>query len=170
MNRKIAVAAASFLALSLLGGCSHLKTKKGNTMESAQTSAFEDQDGFGDYGFSNVNKLKAPYNQSYYFDFDRFEVKQEDLESIRLQADYVLAHPGTKLRIEGNADERGSREYNVTLGWKRAKAVVNILKQHGINDDQVATVSYGKEKPLALGHDEESHSQNRRVDFIYEAK
>ena len=169
MKKKIAVTMAGLLALGLLTGCSHVKSKK-NNLDATQISDCDDQEGFGDYGFSTANRMKAPYNQSYYFDFDGYDAKSEDLESIRVQADYAIVNPSARLRIEGNADERGSREYNITLGWKRAKAVANILKQHGVSSTQIATVSYGKEKPLALGHDEESYGQNRRVDLIYESK
>jgi peptidoglycan-associated lipoprotein len=168
MKNKISVAIVGLLAIGLLAGCT-TKSKK-NNVDATQTSGFDDQEGFGNYGFSTANRMKAPHNQSYYFDFDNYDVKSEDAESIRVQADYAIVNPSARLRIEGNADERGSREYNVTLGWKRAKAVANILKQHGVSSAQIATISYGKEKPLALGHDEESHSQNRRVDLIYESK
>ncbi|HBC71235.1 MAG TPA: peptidoglycan-associated lipoprotein, partial [Coxiellaceae bacterium] len=72
--------------------------------------------------------------------------------------------------LEGHADERGSREYNIALGWKRAKAVAAALKQQGAGNAQIVMMSYGKEKPVALGHDESAYSQNRRVNLIYEAK
>ena len=169
MKKKISITMAGLLALGLLAGCSHFKSKK-ESVDATQTSGFDDQGGFGDYGFSTANRMKAPYNQSYYFDFDNYDVKSADIDSIKVQADYAIANPGAKLRIEGNADERGSREYNVTLGWKRAKVVAEVLKQQGVSSSQIATISYGKEKPLALGHDEESHAQNRRVDLIYESK
>lgn len=170
MNIKISRCLALVVfscAVAGLVGCSHFKSSAG---DASQTAGMSDPDGFGEYGFSMANRLKAPYNQSYYFDFDRYEAKNEDLESIQVQANYLVSHPQARIRLEGNADERGSREYNVALGWKRAKAVASVLKQHGATDAQIAVVSYGKEKPLALGHDEDSHSQNRRVDLIYEAK
>ncbi len=170
MKTRLLTISICALVLSMLTACSYFKSNKNAQDESTQTAGLNDQDGFGDYGYSTANRLKAPYNQSYYFDFNCYDVKQEDLESLKIQADYAVANPSTKFRIEGNADERGSREYNVALGWKRAKAVAEILKQHGVNDNQIAIVSYGKEKPLALGHDEASYSQNRRVDLIYEAK
>lgn len=154
---------------TILGGCSHFKSKNHQSMDT-QTTSFEDPSGFGEYGFSKADRLKAAYNQSYYFAFDCYEVVQDDLDSLKVQADYMTMHPQARLRLEGNADERGSREYNVALGWKRAKAVASILRRHGVSDSQIALVSYGKEKPLALGHDEESYGQNRRVDLIYEIK
>lgn len=155
------------LGLGISSGCSHFK--KGGAEDGSQMSGLGDQDGFGD-GFSTANRLKAPYNQSYKFDLNAYEVKQEDVESMNVQANYLMAHSSAKIRLEGHADERGSREYNITLGWKRAKAVAAIMKQQGVNDSQIVMISYGKEKPIALGHDEDAFSQNRRTDLIYEAK
>lgn len=165
---RLLVIAVFSLSLGALGGCSYFKAKKGGSGDG--TSGLSEENGFSAEDISAANRLKAPYNQSYRFDYDQYEVKQEDVESVNVQANYLLAHSGAKVRLEGNADERGSREYNVALGWKRAKAVASVLKQQGVRDAQVAIVSYGKEKPIALGHDEEAYSKNRRVDLIYEAK
>ena len=78
---------------------------------------------------NNGNKSCAPCNQTYHFDFDSDVVQQQDLASINTQADYLASHPHAKIRIEGNTDERGSREYNIALGWRRAQAVARILEQ-----------------------------------------
>lgn len=166
---RLLVVAAFFLGFSFLSGCSHVKSEKGVSDDSTQTAGLNDQDGFLD-GISSANRLKVPYNQAYYFAYDNFDVKNEDYESINVQANYLIAHPGAKVRLEGNTDERGSREYNVALGWKRARSVVAILKQQGVKNSQIAVVSFGKEKPIAFGHDEASYSKNRRVDLIYESK
>lgn len=164
------IAAALSLGICALSGCSHFKSGKGGD-EDTQTSGLDGQgDGFGTDSISAANRLKAPYNQSYHFDYDSFEVKQEDIESINVQANYLVAHSSAKVRLEGNTDARGSREYNVALGWKRAKAVAEILRQQGVSDAQIVIVSFGKEKPIAFGQDENSYSQNRRVDLFYEAK
>ncbi|CAL7963795.1 peptidoglycan-associated outer membrane lipoprotein Pal [Gammaproteobacteria bacterium] len=149
-----------------LTACSHFKS--GGSQDGAQALGMGDQDGFADE--NSLNRLKAPYNQVYHFGFDKYDVNQDDIASINVQAGYLIAHTGAKVRLEGNADERGSREYNIALGWKRAKAVAAILKQQGVGDAQIAVVSYGKEKPVAVGHDESAYSQNRRVDLVYEAK
>lgn len=165
------VVAIVVLGLGVLSGCSHFKKGgAGQDQDGSQASGLGDQDGFGDYGISAANRLKAPYNQSYRFDFNEYEVKHEDIESINVQANYLVAHSNAKVRLEGNADERGSREYNIALGWKRAKAVAAILKQQGVGDAQIVMLSYGKEKPIALGHDEGAYSQNRRTDLVYESK
>ena len=168
---RLLIIAVFSLGLGFVGGCSYFKSDKKTAGEDGtQTSGLSDQDGFGEDGISAANRLKAPYNQSYYFDFNKFEVKQDDIESINVQANYLVAHAGAKARLEGHTDERGSREYNIALGWKRAKAVAAVLKRQGVSDAQIAMVSYGKEKPIALGHDESAYDQNRRVNLIYEAK
>ena len=151
--------------IGALTACSHFKSAK---KDGTQTAGLGEQESFAEE--SSTNRLKAPYNQTYHFDFDKYEVGQEDVASINAQADYLVAHRVGKVRLEGNADDRGSREYNIALGWKRAKAVAAILRQQGVNEPQIAMVSYGKEKPVASGHDEGAFSQNRRVDLIYEIK
>ena len=82
----------------------------------------------------------------------------------------MVAHPDAKVRLEGNTDERGSREYNVALGWRRAKAVASLMAQQGVAPSQIVMVSYGEEQPVAFGHDKQSYSLNRRVNLVYEAK
>jgi peptidoglycan-associated lipoprotein len=134
----------------------------------AQASGIGEQNGFGE-GYA-ADKLKAPANQIYHFEFDKYEVQQDDVASINAQANYLTAHKSAKVRIEGNADERGSREYNIALGWRRAKAVAAILEQQGVATSQIVMISYGKEKPVSLGHDEESFRLNRRAELVYEAK
>ncbi|EKE01549.1 MAG: hypothetical protein ACD_21C00106G0009 [uncultured bacterium] len=164
--RLLAIVVLS-LGVGALTGCSHFK-KSGGQQDGTEVSGMGDQDGFADE--NSPNRLKAPYNQTYRFDFNQYDVHQADVESINVQANYLVSHANAKVRLEGNADERGSREYNIALGWKRAKAVAAILKQQGVSDTQIAMVSYGKEKPIAQGHDESAYSQNRRVDLVYEAK
>lgn len=166
---KVAVFAVGVISLA---ACSSTKTPNSAEAAGVQASGMGEGAGFND-GISEAgdpNRLKAPYNQRYHFDFNKYEVLQEDIPSINAQANYLAAHPTAKVRLEGNADERGSREYNVALGWKRARAVADVLKQSGVTQSQIAMVSYGKEKPLVLGHDESAYSQNRRVELIYEEK
>lgn len=106
-------------------------------------------------------------NQSYFFDFDSNNVHPADIPSIKVQAHYLATHPKAKVLLAGNTDERGSREYNIGLGERRAASVEAVLEAAGVNKNQIVTVSYGAEKPVALGHDEASYCKNRRVDLIY---
>lgn len=112
---------------------------------------------------------QAPHNQVYLFSYDDSMLAQRYIPSVKAQAEYLHAHPGARVLIAGHTDERGSREYNVALGENRANTVAQIMHMAGVNHDQIRVVSYGKERPINLGHDDESHAQNRRAELIYEA-
>lgn len=112
---------------------------------------------------------KAPHNQLYLFSYDDSNLASKYLPSVNAQAEYLKSHSGARVLIAGHTDERGSREYNVALGEHRANTVADILRMAGVGRQQVRVVSYGKERPANLGHDESSHAQNRRVEFTYEA-
>lgn len=102
-----------------------------------------------------------------YFDFDSATIDPSFLRTLDAHADYLIRHPLARLRVEGHGDERGTREYNIALGERRAQAVRNALLLKGVSRSQMVTISYGEEKPLALGHDEASWARNRRVELIY---
>jgi peptidoglycan-associated lipoprotein len=102
-----------------------------------------------------------------YFDFDRAEIKSEYVSVVAAHARYLNSNPGRKVRLEGHADERGSREYNIGLGERRAQAVRRALLLQGVTEDQIVTVSYGEERPAVLGSDEEAYARNRRVEVSY---
>jgi peptidoglycan-associated lipoprotein len=116
------------------------------------------------------NSLKAPYHQIYYFSFDNSAVHDSDRASIEVQAKYLATHPRAKVRLEGNTDNRGSREYNIALGEHRAASVADILKLNGASASQIKIVSYGAQKPVAFGDTEEDYQLNRRVELFYERK
>lgn len=120
---------------------------------------------------SSVDELNNPNSplakRSVYFDFDSYDVKNEYLPLLRAHADYLRSHPGRHVLIQGNTDERGTDEYNLALGERRSEAVLHELESLGVPDAQLEAVSFGKEKPVALGHDEASWSQNRRADLVY---
>jgi peptidoglycan-associated lipoprotein len=109
-------------------------------------------------------------NRSIFFDFDDYSVKKDYIPVVESHSKYLSANPKLTVRVEGNADERGGREYNLALGQKRAEAVARSMKLFGSKDQQIEAVSFGSEKPKALGHDETSWAQNRRVDITYQAK
>ena len=102
-----------------------------------------------------------------YFDFDRSEVRGEFAELLAAHADYLVKNPSVSVRIEGHADERGTPEYNIALGERRAKAVSKYLMSLGVMSSQISTVSYGEEMPLVAGHDEEAWAKNRRGVLVY---
>jgi peptidoglycan-associated lipoprotein len=108
--------------------------------------------------------------RSVYFDYDVYTIKSEFTAMLELHAGYLKSHPELQVKLEGNADERGGREYNLSLGQKRSEAVKRALVTLGAGEAQLEAVSYGKEKPRATGHDEVSWAENRRVDFVYAPK
>ncbi len=103
--------------------------------------------------------------RSVYFEFDKYDVKPEYRALVESNARWLRANPRARLTIEGNADERGSREYNVALGQRRAEAVGKIMVLLGARPEQIEAVSWGEEKPRGTGHDETSWAENRRSDF-----
>lgn len=102
-----------------------------------------------------------------YFDFDSAQIRNEFVPVIEAHARYLISHPGAKVVLEGHTDERGSPEYNIALGEARAKSVARLMQLQGMSDGRINILSYGEEKPVALGHDEDSWSQNRRVEIVY---
>jgi peptidoglycan-associated lipoprotein len=116
--------------------------------------------------------LKDPSNilskRSVYFEFDSNAVKDDYRGMIQAHSRYMTTdRKDSRIRIEGNCDERGSREYNLALGQRRAEAVKKVMTVLGVQDGRIETVSFGEEKPMAQGHDEQSWSQNRRADIKY---
>lgn len=121
-----------------------------------------------------VDPLKDPGSilskRSIYFDFDSNIVKDEYKPIVAAHAKYMSQNRSTRMRIEGNGDERGSREYNLALGQRRADAVKQMMQLLGASPGQIETISFGEEKPKATGHDEASWAENRRADIRYGAE
>ncbi|MBW2076736.1 MAG: peptidoglycan-associated lipoprotein Pal [Deltaproteobacteria bacterium] len=104
--------------------------------------------------------------EAIYFDFDRSFIRPEYRPVLAKKAEFLREFPEYNLRIEGNCDERGTNEYNLALGDRRSDSARNYLISLGISPDRIETISYGEERPLAVGHNEASWSQNRRDDFV----
>lgn len=102
-----------------------------------------------------------------YFDFDKSEIKSRAREIIEAHANYLSSRPSVSIVLEGHADERGTREYNLGLGERRAKAVQQVMGLLGVSRDQIEVVSYGEERPAVMGHDEAAWTKNRRVEIVY---
>jgi peptidoglycan-associated lipoprotein len=102
-----------------------------------------------------------------YFDFDSSEIKGAGTDVVAAHAKYLASHAAIRVRLEGHTDERGSREYNIGLGERRAQAVRRALLLQGAVDAQISTVSYGEERPAVTGHDESAWAKNRRVEIVY---
>ena len=101
------------------------------------------------------------------FDFDRSEVKSEFYSVVKMNADYLAMNASATVTIKGYCDERGTREYNLALGERRANAVKNALIAEGVSPSRINTISYGEENPIAMGQNEAAWSQNRRAEFSY---
>jgi len=180
--RKLIVAA--FVALTLVG-CSSTPTNEGSapvedrsgaagtTGSGASTSGTGAGNVTGSAGANSArgNPLRDPSSplskRSVYFDFDSFNVKDEYKPTIEAHGRYLQQNRSARMTVQGNTDERGSREYNIALGQKRADAVKRMLTLLGAQESQVESVSFGKEKPRAQGHDESSYAENRRDDILY---
>jgi len=115
--------------------------------------------------------LRDPNNilsrRTIYFDFDKFDVKDEYRPLMQAHAKYLRDNPGAKMLIQGNADERGSREYNVGLGQRRSEAVKKMLMLLGVTEAQIESVSLGEEKPVCNEHSEDCWAKNRRGEILY---
>lgn len=196
---KIKLASIAGLGILALVACHPKSTVYSDPMDQNKTwSKTYGQTEKGDYqellrhdGNGRViNSPTAPSNQTYYFNFDQASISEKTKRFILIQARYLASHPKAKIRLEGNTDDRGSREYNVGLGWRRDKAVYSLLSAQGVLHKQIEMVSFGKEKPalralkiedeIALARKEQAlsslpisqkidlaRSLNRRVDLFY---
>jgi len=163
---------AALLLTGLVAGCATQSTDESSpapapapTAMGTSSSPRATSSG-GIFGARNAGAV-MPQARSVYYEFDRSEIKADSTKVIDANAQYLLEHPELKVKVEGNADERGSREYNLALGQRRADAVQKRMTILGIPSDRIETVSYGKEKPKAVGHDESAWSENRRSDILY---
>lgn len=164
---------AAVLALSACSG--RINANKGVSGSSAEGGGAQSYGAGAKTTFTTnaqgfrVNPLTAPANQTYYFTFNQSTMRAQDLNALNVQAGYLVSHPNARIRLEGNTDNRGSREYNVALGWRRDQTVSRFLLQQGVKRSQIQMVSFGKEKPVAYGNNDKAWALNRRVDLIYKA-
>ncbi len=122
-------------------------------------AAIESQGGYDD-------PIALSLDNVFYFDFDKSQLRVDVRAALDEHAAYLRNKTGI-VRLEGHADERGTREYNLALAERRARAIANYLSIQGVSNSQIETISYGEEKPAALGHSEAAWSKNRRVELIY---
>ncbi|QKJ86422.1 peptidoglycan-associated lipoprotein Pal [Paramixta manurensis] len=106
-------------------------------------------------------------NNIVYFDLDKYDIRSDFAQMLDAHAAFLRSNPSYKVTVEGHADERGTPEYNIALGERRATAVKMYLQGKGVSADQISIVSYGKEKPAVLGHDEAAYAKNRRAVLVY---
>ncbi len=181
MNLRSTTAAASLLALAVLAGCASqpaapeqtgagVEERTPSAVVSAPVSppAAAASPLADPYGLAALKDPKSPLaKRSIYFDYDSFVVKDEYQALLEHHARFLTANRQMKMLIQGNADERGSREYNLALGQKRAEAVKRALMLLGAREDQLEAVSLGEEKPACTEATESCWAQNRRSDMLY---
>ena len=117
---------------------------------------------------SSLSDPDSPLSQRVlYFALDSSQVSESDRDILTVHADFLAVHPEISVVLEGHADERGTREYNIALGEKRAKAVMQLMTLQGVAEKQIQVISFGEERPVALGHDTSAWDLNRRVEILY---
>lgn len=161
-----------FAVLALVAACETAPKDSGDSSgggASSQTSSSSGNEGVSSSaGTANQvqpgsqEDLVLNVGDRVFFGFDKFNLADESRATIQRQAAWLKANPTVTVAIEGHADERGTREYNLALGERRATAVKNYLVTLGVSSSRVSTISYGKERPVALGHTDAAWSQNRR--------
>ena len=174
-----------FIVLSVvvaLSGCGigPLKKRGGSsdavTDEQAKDNQYPDKsqdstEKFSDGASLDVTSLNDPNSplsqRVLYFDLDSSQIKDEDREIITTHAEFLASHSAITIVLEGHADERGSREYNIALGEKRAKTIKQLMTLQGVTEAQIQVISFGEERPVALGHDSSAWNLNRRVEILY---
>jgi peptidoglycan-associated lipoprotein len=172
---QAAIMAALVMTLPLgLSGCGKKQTRPDTPAptapDDATTSGVEGQTGepASDMSTAQQQALAALKQRSViYFDYDSSEIRAEFLQVVAAHAAYLAKYPNARVRLEGHTDERGSREYNIGLGERRAQAVRRALQLQGVKEAQIATVSYGEERPAVAGGDESAYAQNRRVEIVH---
>jgi len=161
-----------FTALLLVAACETAPTETGDSSGGGATTQTSGTSGSSTTVVSGTTTTTVkPGSQEdlvlnvgdrVFFGFDKYDLSDEAQATLQRQAAWLKANPTVTLVIEGNTDERGTREYNLALGERRATAVKNYLVTLGISADRLSTISYGKERPVALGHNEAAWAQNRR--------
>ena len=173
--RKLITTAILGALLGMLAACSTTKVEPTATVEDRNANPAQKP---GDATSKPVtptniagNPLTDPNNvlskRSVYFEYDKYDIQDKFKSLVEAHAKFLGSHQDRKVLIQGNCDERGSREYNLALGQKRADAVKKALTLLGARDAQIESVSLGEEKPRALGKDEASYAENRRGDILY---
>ena len=160
-------------AVLLFSGCSSLmKSDDSTSGEGATVSeSGASTSGASQGGAWTGNPLDNPdsplYTKTIYFDFDKSDIRSESIATLRAHAEFLLSSSGTSITVEGHCDERGSREYNIGLGERRASAIKRFLEAEGVSGGQINTISYGEERPADSGHGEAAWAMNRRGVLVY---
>lgn len=159
MNSRIFKALTVTTAAMILAACSSVPLDQDTSGQHASSGLVMDP-------FNPESPLAT--DRSVYFEYDSYSVPSQYRNVVEMHASYLLNNPSNTIRIEGNADARGGTEYNLALGQRRSDAVGRMMNIIGVSNTQIETVSFGKERPKALGHTEADYAENRRADIVYQ--
>ncbi|ECM0177255.1 peptidoglycan-associated lipoprotein Pal [Salmonella enterica subsp. enterica serovar Give] len=165
------------LPVMAIAACSSNKNasndgSEGGMLNGAGTGMDANGNGNGNGNMSSEEQARLQMqqlqqNNIVYFDLDKYDIRSDFAAMLDAHANFLRSNPSYKVTVEGHADERGTPEYNISLGERRANAVKMYLQGKGVSADQISIVSYGKEKPAVLGHDEAAYAKNRRAVLVY---
>jgi len=160
---KITTSLALAVALVALAGCAKKPPVGLEAPGDAPVATTGDTGDQETGGPLNEQFKREVMSDTVHFAFDQYDIDPEARAILDSQAQWLVAHPNTRITIEGHCDERGTREYNLALGDRRSNSAKNYLAAKGVSPSRITTISYGKERPIALGSDEASWAQNRRA-------
>ena len=167
--RKLSLPVVLLLALGLTGCGSSSKNTSGEDSSIAGVDNSSDPLSAVEVSGDSDSGKAGPL-QTVYFGFDSSSLSSSTKDALNANAEFLKANPSVEVQIEGHADERGSVQYNLALGEKRAKAVQSYLSSLGVESRRLSVISFGKERPVAFGHSESAWSKNRRANFVVTAK
>jgi len=169
MNKTVRVALVALLCVGA-AACAKKQAVQPQQTAPEQTTQTQSNQTTGKYTPDDLNTDACLRQRVVYFDFDKTEIKPEFQQIMACHAKYLQDRPTSQVRLEGNTDERGTREYNLGLGERRGKAVSDALQAAGGSASQLNVISYGKEKPVCREHNEDCWSKDRRVEIVYTAQ
>jgi peptidoglycan-associated lipoprotein len=180
LKQKSPVVIAVLMMAALLAACGTKKPRENPAESTTAVPAASTEPGAQSAGIATVDASNGATGQGalgpdgplgsqrvIYFDFDSSDIRNEYVDVLAAHGRFLAGNANVRVRLEGHTDERGSREYNIGLGERRAQTVKRALALQGVQDAQIATVSYGEERPAAAGSDENAYSKNRRVEIVY---
>ncbi len=172
MKLPVRVLLTAAVASATLVACSGTKTKpqQQSSVDTGTTTTTTGANNGGMYTPASLDTDSCLRQRVVYFDFDHAEIKPEFQAQVACHAAYLRQFPGARVTLEGNADERGTREYNLGLGERRGNSVSSALSGAGASSSQLNTVSYGEERPTCKDHNEGCWAKNRRVEIVYTSK
>ena len=175
--KKLIGYGASLVLVGLLAACASTpESKPAAAPSAAQTSPAAPQKSAKELEMEammaqeELKRQQLLSEEIVYFAFDSSNIDDQSRAVVEAHAIYLMENPDIKLQIAGHCDERGTREYNLALGERRAKAVLKLMTAFGVPDKQIGSVSYGEEKPVDTGHDESAWRKNRRAELVYKLK